>query len=178
MPRYDWSKEKAFRLDEDGCLIWRGVQSTLGLPLIRVNGKHVTVRRALMAIIRGRPLRMCERVTVACEKPLCCSPNCMRVIAPRTVTLRALAKHKWTDNPAYRAKMWANRERKWTDAQVEDMRARDAAGEDRGQIAASYGTKRNNIAHILAYRSRTSHLSPAAQQMLAQQRHHQENHHE
>lgn len=168
MIRPDWSKEKAFRVDEDGCLLYRGVQSTLGLPIIRVNGRYVTVRRALMAMLKGRPLLSSERVSVKCEKGLCCSPRCMQIVSSRDLTVAALAKHRWTDNPVYRAKMWANRQPKWTDAEIDDMRARDAAGEDRDAIAADYGTNRKNLAHIFAYRSRTLHLPPPLRHALKQ----------
>ena len=167
----DWSREKAFRIDEDGCLLYRGVLASKNdLPIIRINGKYISVRRAILAKMLGRPLTANETAASKCEKVRCCSPKCLFVMGPRERVLQAIERRHWQAEISVRRAAWANRPHRYSDADVDDMRARDAAGEPREEIAARYGNTAHNLMHIWSYRSRILHLPPEVQNAIAAQR--------
>lgn len=174
MPRYvvDWSKEKAFRRDDEGCLLWRGSQHSKGHPtLYMITGptkrerRAILVRRAIMALSLGRPLKATERVIAKCGKQLCCS--CLRTASSREIGRIALARHDWTKDIVRRLKISGARRRVWTDDQVADIRARHASGERPCDIAAQYATRSANLYHILNYRSHVLRLPQAVRTALA-----------
>jgi hypothetical protein len=179
MPRrYDWARERAFRIDEDGCLIWRGSQHSNGTPQMYFpdadrgergkRGRTVLVRRAILALMLGRPLLISERVIATCGKDLCC--KCLKAVSHSTIGHRAMARHDWTKDHARRLKISATRRRRWTDDQVADMRARRAAGDSPKSIADAYGTTTGHLCHILNYRTHVLHLPDAVRYAMAQQR--------
>lgn len=157
----EWARERAFRRDEDGCLIWRGSQHNRGYPTVRIGGRQRLVQRALLSIIKGRPLLPSERSTTTCGKPLCCS--CLCIATPSMVGKRSIARNDWTKAHGRRLKISRSKQSRWTDDQVADMRNRRAAGERVADIADVYGTKPANLCHILSYRSRVLHLPAAVQ---------------
>ena len=169
--KYNWSKEKAFRVDEDGCLIWRGQQHSKGFPLLYMGDRRtILVRRAILALMKGRPLKPTEKAIVTCGKALCCAPQCLRAVSPSRIGKIAIAKHDWTKEHARRMKISATRKRRWTEAELADMRARHAAGERPTDIAAAYGTKLQNLSAIWRYKSNTLHLPPAVRYALVANR--------
>lgn len=162
MKRADWSREKAFRIDEDGCLLWRGSQHHKGLPTIYLGpGQQRLLRRSILAMMYGRPLKQSERAIVTCGKALCCSPKCLKAVTHSKIGKLAVERTGYTDSDARRQKIAKARRRKWTHEQIADMRARDAANEPRKAIARSYNTTDRHLWHIFEYRSNVLHL-PAA----------------
>lgn len=172
MIRADWSKEKAFRRDEDGCLIWRGVYDNHGRPvfLFRRDGRSrpVSIKRALMAMSLGRKLRRNEPVISTCGKAGCC--KCLATSTPRRVMLDAMAKHDWTQCPVRRAKISAKTAHKYSLEQIADMRRRDEAGEPRESIARLYVANSGTLHQILEYKTYIFHLPPAVRHALAANR--------
>jgi len=170
MKRADWSREKAFRIDDDGCLIWRGSQHAKGHPTIYLGpGQQRILRRAVLALIKGRPLKRSERAIVTCGKPLCCSPNCLRAVSHSQIGKIAIAKNDWTKDFGRRLKIAASRTwaRKWSTQQIDDMRRREAEGESRRAIAESLGTTPSHLWHIFEYRTNTLHLPQSVRFAMA-----------
>lgn len=163
---YDWSKEKAFRVDEDGCLLWRGCTHSDGTPVVhlRIDGKrrYVAIRRAVLSMLLGRPLTRLERAINVCGKPLCCSPYCVRAMTYGELNKRTAEQNGFQQDHARRARISAALESRWrwTREEIADMRARDSAGEDRQQIAADYGTNIDRLRRIFEYRAQYLHLDP------------------
>ena len=172
---YDWSKEKAFRRDEDGCLLWRGCTHSDGLPTVHVRlpdgrRKYVAIRRAVLAMLLERPLTRLERAITVCGKELCCSPYCVRAISYAELNKRTAAETGYAQAHDRRAKISAAARKRWrwSAEEIADMRARDAAGEPRRSIADSYDTTTDRLYPILEYRVQVLHLDPGlVAQMVA-----------
>ena len=162
----DWSRERAFRVDADGCFLWRGPQHSGGHPTIYLGrGRAPLLRRKIMELSLGRRLRPNEKAVQTCGKPLCCS--CVETVTARKVMKLAIARHDWTKEHGRRLKIAATRKRRWTDEQIADMRYRHSQGERSGIIAASYGTRSGNLTAILQYRTHVLRLPDAVRFALA-----------
>lgn len=164
---YNWAKEKAFRVDEDGCLLWRGCTHSDGTPVVHVRlldgrRKYVAIRRAVLAMLLERPLTRLERAVVICGKELCCSPYCVRAVTYAELNKRTAEETKCQKAHGRRAKISASMQKRWrwSAEQIADMRARDAAGESRRSIADSYDTTTDRLYPIFEYRVQVLHLDP------------------
>lgn len=169
---YNWASEKAFRVDEDGCLIWRGVVHSDDDPIvyIRDGGRrgYRSVRRAILALVRGKPLRKEERVSAKCGKKKCCSPLCLQAVTYSTQNRETAARTGYAQDMDRRRRISAAKAKVWTDAQVADIRARVAAGESPRAVAAAYLTSYDRIYNIVTYRSRTVGLPSHVRQSIAE----------
>lgn len=165
--KYDWSKEKAFRVDEDGCLLWRGCAHSDGTPTVYTRTpdgrrKYIAIRRAVLSMLLERPLTHLERAIVVCGKDLCCSPYCVRAVTYAELNKRTADETKCQKTHARRAKLSAAAQKRWrwSADEIADMRARDAAGESRRSIADSYDTTTDRLYPIFEYRVQVMHLDP------------------
>lgn len=165
---YDWSKERAFRVDEDNCLLWRGCVHSDGNPTLYVRlpdggRKYVSIKRAVLSMILQRPLARTERAVSMCGKERCCSPYCVRAISYAELNRRTAAETGYAQNYTRRVKISASMQKRWrwTIEQIADMRARDAAGEDRRTIAAEYGSTVDRLRRIFHYQAQVLHLDPS-----------------
>lgn len=167
MKRADWSIERAFRVDEDGCLIWRGPVHSCGAPTIYLGkGNQPMVRRKIMELSLGRPLRADEVVVAKCGKERCC--RCLESTTQSKAQRLAVARHDWTKDAVRNARI-ANTKRdarRWSDAQVDDMRHRHANGERPADIARAYETRSSHLYGILKYRTHVHHLPPMAREAV------------
>lgn len=170
---YNWSREQAFRRDEDNCLLWRGCYDSAGRPVFYAKKgeqepRAIQIHRAIMALIVGRPLQRRELVMPSCGKPGCCS--CLEIVTEREKTLRALARYNWNRNPLRRARIAAKVKKLYTIEQVEQMRQMERDGDSRATIRARFGcTAHTPTNRILNYQTYITHLPPALQYALAHQ---------
>lgn len=164
MKPIDWSREKAFRRTEDGCLSWRGLHSSKGQPIIYIqrdgHSRPISVRRSIMQMVVGRRLRWEEKVMDTCGNPSCCNRKHLIVTDASTVLRAALAKHNWNADPIRNAKIARSTKRLYTPEQADDMRRRYEAGESWGSITEAYKAPPSTLRRILQYTGYTAHLPP------------------
>lgn len=172
--KYDWSKEKAFRVDDDGCLLWRGTVHSDGDPIIYDTStgrrRYISVRRSLLAMVKGRPLARAERTISICGKKLCCNPYCLRAVSFSEVCKATAERTGYPQSYARRIKISESQQKRHSNAGIAEIRARAAAGEDRNALCAEYGISRSRLYNITSHRARVVHLPQSERHALSTRR--------
>ena len=132
------------RSDEVGaCWFWKQGTTNAQCPCARDGKKSVIVRRRVVELQTGRPIRKGVFVVSKCEQSLCVSPECAVEMTGRQY-IAWRNRNGTLNGPAHTAgKTAAQRLRSTlTMEKAQDIRARIQAGEDRGAVAALHGVTR------------------------------------
>jgi hypothetical protein len=142
--RFFWS-----RVDRtDGCWEWRGWHTKAGYGQFRFNPSD---RQAIYAHrfsfeLHYRPLESGEEVMHTCDNPPCVNPAHLRA-GSHAQNMADMARKGRGVVPQPRPGE-LHHAAKLTDAQVYEIRARCAAGEDQRAIARDYGVRNTTISMI------------------------------
>jgi len=137
------------------CWIWRGYVDPSGQPKINTDKKPKNARRVAAEALGRYDPRRHRSCVAACGEPLCVSPYHAQALTPaehvrRQVAMGALnnAAHMAAINQARRRRAKLSHER------VAEARERVLErGEDRGEVARSYGVTRDALNRALAGRT-------------------------
>lgn len=137
---------KAHAIEVGECWEWKGAtQSTSTTPVIRYEGKAVSVMRAL-AIDAG--MRVEGRIaTNSCRNPKCVNPEHVILVSRKMLNNKVAEEQQYQKRPTYRlAVSKGSTRRKISEADVITIRA---SSESTAVLAETYGVTRSHINSIL-----------------------------
>lgn len=145
---------KAHAVEVGECWEWKGAtQSTSTTPVIRYEGKAVSVMRAL-AIDAGMRVKGYV-ATNSCRNPKCVNPQHVVVVSRSLLNNKVSREQQYQKRPTYRlAVSKGSKRRKISEADVITIRA---SSESTAVLAETYGVTRSHINSILnGHRRRTT----------------------
>lgn len=130
---------------KDECWLWLGERQPNGYPKIRVEGRYVTVTRIVYEQYYGRPLPVEKPLALHhCDNPPCVNPR--HLWAGNHRDNMQDMKNKGRDN---HARGEDNGFARLTARQVQDIRARYAAGEPQAALGTEFGVWQGHISRIV-----------------------------
>lgn len=112
------------RCDEVGdCWIWTGITDGRGRANIRIDGKNVSCRRFVRALVDGKPVPRGLVSASPCGDPLCVSPVCSRVATHKIRSKIASERNAYANKVRDMRGSITKRAQSWiTDELVEQIR--------------------------------------------------------
>ena len=140
-----------------GCLEWTGYRDKHGYGRLARGGKHggvIKAPRAAYELARG-PIPPGKSVLHSCDNPPCVEPSHLFLGTKKDNTQDMLAKGRES-----RLTGTANPRTKMSDATVQAMRERAAAGESLASLGREYGIASKHVWAIVAGRRRAAAGGP------------------
>ena len=135
---------------ETKCWHWRGYMSPRDLPTVRYKGKHQPARRLAVELAKG-PVDKKARVVLSghCDCD-CINPAHAKVLTPEEFLAWNRERREMYGAAPLAARVASIRKRSkvGTVEKAESLRARVAAGEDRGLLAEEAGISRKHLNRI------------------------------
>lgn len=142
-PLLDRLMSKAHAIPFSGCLIWTGDYDKDGYGVISNQGKRIATHRAAYALFKGPPQKF---VCHTCDVPACINPDHL-YDGTNSDNMRDRSRR----DRANKATGVRHGKSKYTEEDVQRMRAMRSSGQTLRQIADAFGVKgTGNIWHIVS----------------------------